>query len=276
MTQLIIKSKINKMLQILKYYIYLFCERFGPYEKIREYKKFNLAYTKGYSLVGRIAANGVYEPELSRRIVEELKRTQSEYFLDVGANIGLVSLNVLSELPDLRIFCIEPGPEQAKQLKMTIGLNNLSGKIRLFQCALGERSGESQFVTHSSAHNSGDGFFDTKRAGKGRFITVSVDKLDNWWRSAGSCLIKVVKIDAEGAELWILRNGEEFFRQCRPTIFMEINKRNIEPYPFQEADLLKWLNKMQYSLKTLDEDAVVESNLDYYLNKTDSFVAIPN
>lgn len=234
---------IYRVLKKIKTLNYVLCEYLGPYEKTRRYKGFVLACTRGYSLVSRITDNSVYEPELSRAIINELKKTQSEYFLDVGANIGIVSLNVLSELPDIKIFCIETGFKQTRRLKTTISINNLTDKMQIFQCALEE--------------------------GKEY-------RLDNWWRSAGSCSIKVVKIDTKGAELLILRGGEEFIRQCRPVIFLEINKRNIKAYPYREVDLLEWLDKTQYILKTLDGNRVVENNLDYYLNETDSYVAVPN
>jgi len=265
--------RIPGKIKAISYSLY---ECLGPYERTRIYKGFNLAYTRGYSLVSRIIGNGIYEPKLSQEIVKELRKTKSGYFLDVGANIGLVSLNVLSELPNMKIFCIEPGPEQAGQLRRTININNLTGQMQLFQCALGDNEGESQFAVHSSLNTSGDGFFDSKLAVKCSFITVPVNTLDNWWRSAGSCLIKVVKIDTEGAELWILRGGERFIRQCRPTILLEIDRRYIKPYPYHERDLLKYLEMMQYGLKTLDETRVTSNNFDYCLGETNSYVATPN
>lgn len=266
---------IYRILQKIKNGIYLFCEYFGPYERTRIYRGFILACTRGYSLVGRIRGNNVYEPELSQRVIDEIKGTKSAYFLDVGANIGLISLNVLSQIPGVRIFCFEPGYRQSALLKKTINYNNLQEKVRLFQCALGERKGEAQFATHCFRHSSGDGFFDTKRAGKYNFINVAVDTLDNWWESVGRLLIKVIKIDTEGAELWVLRGAHVFIKQCRPTIFLEINATNLKPYPYCGEDVLKYFIEQQYNLRTLEGILVTGNNLNCCLKQTDSYIASP-
>jgi FkbM family methyltransferase len=269
-----IKTIIIKAARLIESVFYRLQQCFGPYERTRKYKGFDLAYTRGYSLVSRITRGREYEPELCLAITDELRKTKSAFFLDVGANIGLVSLNVLSEIPDLAVFCIEPGPEQSGQLKKTVALNNLARNVKVFQLALGERKGELQFAVHASVHTSSDGFFDTRRAGRARAITVAVDTLDNWWRSAGRPCIKVVKIDTEGAELWVLRGAEEFMGHCRPVLFLEINERNIEPYPYRRNDLIKWLRARRYCIKTLDGSRIDGAEPEPGRIKTDTFIAI--
>jgi FkbM family methyltransferase len=269
-------KSIYRMLHRIINAIYLFCECFGPYERTRIYKGFILACTRGYSLVSRIRGNNVYEPELSKRVIDELKRTKSEYFLDAGANIGLISLNILSQVPGVKIFCFEPGPRQSELLKRTINYNSLQEKVQLYQYALGEEKGELQFATHCFRHAGGDGFFDTKRSGKYSFINVAVDTLDNWWKFAGYPLVKVIKIDIEGAELWLLRGARLFIKQCRPVIFLEINETNLKPYPYCGKEVLRYFIEQQYSLRTLDGVLITEKNLYYNLKQNDSYVASPN
>ncbi|MDP2913126.1 MAG: FkbM family methyltransferase, partial [Candidatus Omnitrophota bacterium] len=255
--------------------IYAFFQYFGPYERVRIYRGLMLVHTRGDSVISMIAGNTVYEPEASQRIVKEIKRTSSEYFFDVGSNIGLVSLNVLSEVPDTIIFCFEPGPHQNANLKKTIALNNLSEKIRLYQFSLGDIKGESRFAVHRPAHTSADGFYDTGRAGKCEFIKVAVETLDSWWESVGRPLVKVMKIDTEGAELLVLRGGMEFIKRCEPVIMLEINKDNFKPYPYSEKDIVKWFSEIGYELKKLDNTLITEENINFHLNETESYVAAP-
>jgi len=270
-----LKTAYN-MLKTIIIYSYSFFEYFGPYERTRRYRGFVLAYSRGYSLINRIIGDKIYEAKLSRKIIEELKRTKSEYFVDIGANIGLISLNILKELPNAKIFCFEPGPHQSELFNKTINLNNLDKKIRLFKYALGDQAGEFQFAIHRPLHASGDGFFDTKRAGKCKFVHVRMDTLDNWWKSSGSYSVKVIKIDTEGAELWVLKGGRELIRQCKPVIMLEINKHNLKPYPYRQQDILEWLTAMKYNVKTLDGILITENNFDYNLNETELYIASPN
>lgn len=267
---------VYKILKKTRENIWVLFQYLGPYEKTRRYRGFTLVYTRGYSLVGRLSGNNIYEPELSQRIIMEIKRTKSTYFIDVGANIGLISLNVLNETPEINIFCFEPGPEQCAMLRKTIRINKLDEKIRLYQYSMGDQEGEARFAVHKSVHTSGDGFFDTKRAGKCKIINVAVDTLDNWWKSVNCPTVKVVKIDTEGAELWVLKGGSEFIKRCRPVLILEINRDNIKPYPYNERDVLKWLNGMRYGVKKLDGTLITEDNLGYYLKETDSYIASPD
>jgi precorrin-6B methylase 2 len=59
------------------------------------------------------------------RIVAELTKAATPTFLDVGANIGLMTLNVLASVPSARIHAFEPGPDQRSLLERTIAANRL-------------------------------------------------------------------------------------------------------------------------------------------------------
>ncbi len=151
----------------------------------------------------------------------------------------------------------------------------MSEKISVYNFALGEKAGTMQFAIHNPKHASGDGFLDTKRAGKSKTIDVKVDTLDNWWISNSKPDIKVVKIDTEGAELFILRGALEFVSFCKPIICIEINKLNLEPYPYNAFDILNWFNKNGYILKAFNGVIINDENFEGFLNEADEFLAFP-
>ena len=151
------------------------------------------------------SASDLYEPELVAALWTEMEHRQARVFLDIGANIGLISLAVLKRFPRLRIEAFDPGPHQCQLFTATIQYNRLESQIHLHQVALGDREGETDFFVHADEHVSGDGLVDTGRAGSAKKIQVPMQRLDVWWRGAGKPDIPVVKIDTEGAELLVLK-----------------------------------------------------------------------
>jgi hypothetical protein len=84
-----------------------------------------------------------------------------------------------------------------------------------------------------------------------------------------------MKIDTEGAELWILQGGEKMIQSCKPKVLMEINATNLNPYPYSPHDILSWLNGIEYSLQSLSGIPVNADNLKSSLLDCENFKAIP-
>ncbi len=242
--------------------------------KRRKYRGFWLYYSKGTSLVGRIKRSAsIYEPELSARIVRELGRTKTPIVLDVGANIGLITLNVLSELQQVMVYAFEPGRHQYALFAKTISTNNLEDKVTLYSDALSHSSGIRTFAAHRSRDSSGDGFLDTGRAGPVRFATVSCPTMDQWWISNYKPKVKVVKLDTERSEMWILRGATDCLRECRPVLFLEIWPENLNAHGYAAQDVLSWLNQNDYDLSTLNDEPVDFHNCQSYFGLQESFIA---
>jgi len=237
------------------------------------YRGFDLYYSKGTSLIGRIHGGTIYEPEVTRYIVNLLARSQKPLFLDIGANIGLITLNVLAEIPDVIIHAFEPGPHQYSLFRKTIQANSLETRVRLHNTALTSKAGSNDFAIHNSADASGDGFEDTGRAGSARYIRVQCETLDHWWESNGRPSVTVVKIDTEGSEFLVLKGASLMLNVCRPTVLMEIWPENIKAYPFEVEDIVAWLNQKSYQLYTLPGEPVTASSLGNYMGLQEFFVA---
>jgi len=237
------------------------------------YQGFDLYYSKGTSLIGRIQGGAIYEPEVSRYIVSLLSRSQKPLFLDIGANIGLIALNVLAEIPGAIIHAFEPGPHQYYLFRKTIQANNLETQVILHNTALGSEAGTNDFSIHNTAHASGDGFKDTGRAGPARYIRVRSETLDHWWESNGRPSVSVVKIDTEGSEFLVLKGASLLLHVCRPIVLMEIWPDNIKVYPFEVEDIVVWLNQRSYQLYTLPGEPVNTSNLGNFIGLQEFFVA---
>lgn len=222
-----------------------------------EYAGFTLVHRRRNSLVERIHQQGSYEADKIEAIARELASSKTRAFLDVGANIGLISLGVLALVPDAHVYAVEPGPEQFTLLAETIRRNGLADRIDACPLAFSNVAGEATFSVHTSRHAAGDGLLDTGRAGAHRSVSVRTETLDGWWEAEGRPPVAVVKLDTEGSELLVLEGARSFVAECRPTIFVEIHELNVRPYPYGVEDVRRFIEGLGYELATLGRSEFV-------------------
>ena len=74
--------------------------------------------------------------------------------LDIGANIGTTTVEILCRRPTATAVAFEPGPQSSEPLRMNLIANRLDGRAQARQIALGDTNGS---VTLELAHrNFGD------------------------------------------------------------------------------------------------------------------------
>ncbi len=250
-------------------------QKFGPSDRTMDYRGFTLHYPKGASLIKRIQHGRLYEPKVASALVNHLSIDRDGLFLDIGANIGLMTLNVLSKLPGTRVVAFEPGPAQLEYLKNTLRSNSLEALVTIESRALSNKTGIAQFAAHGDVHSSGDGFCDTRRAGSSNQIQVQTYTLDEWWEESGKPDISIIKIDTEGAELWILQGASAVIAKNKPVIILEIQETNLEAYPHTEKDMLQYFESIGYRLETLAGADVDEQTLVEQMRIDENFVGHP-
>lgn len=266
---------VKKALRIALNSPFFISQMIGPEDRVMHYHGFELHYRSGTSLIRRIQNGEIYEPKTASAIVNALRAGGEGLYVDVGAHIGLTILNVLYKLPETSVVAFEAGPHQRSYLIKTVKANALEQQVSVQPYALSNREGTVNFYVHNHRHTSGDGFLDTGRAGSTRTITVNTITLDSWWHSNDCPPIKVIKIDTEGAELWVLEGGERCITQERPTLIIEINPENLKPFPHSAHSLLQKLTDLQYELYALNGTPVSFDSIDEILKQTDEFIAYP-
>jgi FkbM family methyltransferase len=249
---------------------------FNP-KMVYRYCGFTLPYTPTKPIIHVIEANLYWEEKLTGSIIRELTRIDvlNPIVLDIGANIGLVSLSIISSFPSAKIFAFEPAPFQCELLKKTISANQLSNQIFVAKTALGYQKGLSRFSTHIGIDASGlDGFIDTKAGGIVNQITVEVEALDNWWIANDSPHINLIKIDTEGSELLILKGAQQVLQTCKPIIFIEIAPEHLKHYSYSVNDIIAWFKNIGYVLETIDGHKISENNFTSHFVDY-NYIAIP-
>jgi FkbM family methyltransferase len=126
-----------------------------------------------------------------------------DWFADIGANIGLVSLAVARRRPHVQVLAVEPDPNLCDWLRYNVSLNpDLAARVHILQAAATDRDDVVRFLPSQSPLNVGVGQI-LERADPGatdvRGLAIGRHAESNGRR------LGVVKIDVEGAELAAVR-----------------------------------------------------------------------
>lgn len=170
------------------------------------------------SITPEIALIGTYE-ESEMRFVEKRLRG-GDFFVDVGCNVGAFTLHAARIVgPFGRVFAFDPNKEVIKHLRRSLVMNWVHDRVRVFECALGDKEGRA--TLRYSKLRLGDGnlglgqgsIFDRSVAELGDAIETSVNvlKLDDFFHYPAE--IKILKIDAEGFEHAVLAGARRLFQQ---------------------------------------------------------------
>jgi FkbM family methyltransferase len=240
------------------------------------YNGYTIFHHRSDSLIGEInkVHDRIYESSESQVICDELNKHSAPVLLDIGANIGLMSLNVVRGVKNVHIYAVEPGPYQWKFLNKNIRHNRLQQVIETYPVAFGRTNGKVRFHSHGTSDSSGDGFVDTGRAGASTEIEVDCLTLDQWWQDRGNVMIHFLKLDTEGAELEVLAGGQNFLKACRPTMMVEICHLNYIKYGLTFDDYFEFFQRQGYTLLDVETRMPVQQNNTDLVTGKYSYLAV--
>ena len=137
--------------------------------------------------------------------------------VDVGANVGIFSLLAARLAPAARILAFEPQPIAAMSLARNVGLSE-AGNVEVLPTALGAEVGYAPlFTTVSDVLTS----LDESRVPDAVKLIVPVTTLDAVVVERKVEGVDLIKVDAEGWELPVLRGTSATLARDRPTIIFE-------------------------------------------------------
>jgi FkbM family methyltransferase len=138
---------------------------------------------------------------------------RSTGFLDVGAFTGVYSLLACSVNPSTRVVAVEPNPSVLPSLRRNIDVNRFGERCTPLACALSDAPGTAILTIplDTTAATLGDSV-------TGNRVEVELRTGDAVLESAA---IDLVKIDAKGHELQVLRGLKRTLEDAGPAVFVE-------------------------------------------------------
>jgi len=189
--------------------------------------------------------------------------------LDVGANVGIMTVHLAQKLPNTTVHAIEPLPDNLRVLKRVVGHFGLN-RIRIHETAVGESNGEVEMILPHQGKTRMQGLSHVKHEtitewNDGEEFRVPLNKLDDLINGQ---YIQGIKIDVENFEYYALKGGKRIIETNRPVIYAELwdneNRRNC-------LNLLEGLN---YRSFVVVNDKLVAFDSDKHRNQ--NFIFLPN
>ena len=119
--------------------------------------------------------------------------------IDLGANVGAVSLDWAQRSRKLRIHAYEPNPATNTVLRQNIEANGLASRITVYDEAVGRESGELRLWTNVNSMTT-TGYSDAPPTSDAIAMRVPLIDLNEVVRRANGGPVSLLKIDTEGAE----------------------------------------------------------------------------
>ena len=193
----------------------------------------------------KILVDGLYEPEQVAKFAELATNMQAAYFFDIGANIGVYTVQ-MARIPTIHtIVSFEPMPANRSQLHANLLLNGLSELVEVHPYALSNTDGNAVFLQNKGNSTGRSRIKETNTYTlddtKFEEVIVQTKKLDGISEIKNQKL--AFKIDVEGHELMVLEG--------MPLILQNnICLLQIESYQESAAITDEFLQKLGYSLIT--------------------------
>jgi len=166
---------------------------------------------------------GTYEAG-TLSIMEKCLR-KGDIFIDVGANIGLMSIFASQIVgSNGKIYSFEPEPETFAILKKNIEINKIEN-IYIYNFALGDKKSKAFIYTNPYAGRGSASLIKPVDQKDSKKYEVSIETLDDFISTHDIKKVRMLKIDVEGWELNVLKGADRLLKSSQaPIISIEYSK----------------------------------------------------
>jgi FkbM family methyltransferase len=190
---------------------------------------------------------------------------QNDIVIDVGANIGVLSLRAASIVGnDGRVFAIEPHRVTFGFLRGNVLLNRQFSNIDVFNLAVGEAK-KTVGITNKGSD-------DQNEIVPNGEMKVQLDTLDNIFDKTLTC-VDLLKIDVEGYEKFVLVGASEILRKTK-CVYIESWEAHFTKYGYSTTDVLEILRASGFTVFGLVDSKWCEIGCPYVSKVCENLVAV--
>ena len=192
--------------------------------------------------------------------------------LDIGANIGIMSVHLARSVKNVQVYCFEPMPNNIATWKRIMDHFQLKN-TQLFEVALGNTEGEIEMVMpvvnairmqglSHVVHNS------IKENNEGERFRVPLKMLDTMDVVVNSPLrISAIKIDVENFEYFVLDGAKKLIEKNKPIVYAELWENE------NRNNCFTLFEKLNYKTFVISDNKMLP--FDPTRHKTQNFIFLP-
>jgi len=200
-----------------------------------------------------------------------------DVILDIGANIGTRSLIMGKSVGHMgNVFAFEPHPDVFKRLNDNIKLNNFNN-ITTFPIALSDKTSTEELYSYID-DNRNSSLYPLNDIKGGEHSKIAVSTIDSIVEEAKINRLNLIKINARGSDLLIIKGGEKSIIKFRPIVIFEYNKESWAHSGSKWHDASDFFERNNHSLYLIRQEKTI------FLNKNNppppitscDILAVPN
>ncbi|MCH2223693.1 MAG: FkbM family methyltransferase [Crocinitomicaceae bacterium] len=143
--------------------------------------------------------------------------------LDIGANLGIMTVHLAESLPKSTIHAFEPMPDNRVTFKRIVSKYGLDN-VTFHEIALGDEQGSVNMILPTKDGAKLQGLSHVKHDSitewnQGEECKVPIDRLDNVIKEIP---IQGIKMDVENFEFFVLKGGLKMIKRDQPIIYTEL------------------------------------------------------
>ncbi len=212
-------------------------------------------------------------------VIQYLQNHSCKNVLDIGANVGIFSLELYYSNSNLTYHVFEPLPGTYEKLKESAELNQADPeRYKTYNLGMSDVAGEFDFYLPAASEAASlrpinDDFYlrDSNDmgiyTGRERMEKVSckVETVDEFVQSHSISEIGFIKIDVEGNEMFVLKGAKETLKEQQPLVYCELLRKHAKRFGYHPNDVIQYMKELNYRCFTMrggDLAGVSEINED--------------
>ncbi len=184
--------------------------------------------------------------------------------LDIGANIGCMTVMLAKARPAAAVYAFEPIPANRMTLEKVVGSYGLKN-VHIFANALGDVDQMVEMIMPFNGTAKMQGLSHVVEPGQneaGDTFTVRMMPLDQMPELVSLPRISAIKIDVENFEYFVLKGGKLLLNKHRPIVFCELWNNH------RREDCFRLMQQLGYRIQWYDNGRLTgfsgEEVLDFF------------
>ncbi len=207
---------------------------------------------------------GNFENELIS-MIENLSDKKGFDIIDIGANVGVHTLQFAKNYNNAKVYSIEPTFFAYEKLKNNVNLNlDLKERIYIFQTFISNKTLPEKIYSSWNL-SSNDSKHKHHRGIAKSTNGTNLISLDNFISQNNISKNLIIKCDVDGFELDVFKSGKNFLREYKPNIIMELAPYLYIEYGYTQKEIITYFKSLNY--KFYDSKSFEEiKNIFSYMN----------
>ena len=190
---------------------------------------------------------------LSSDSFESAERAFAQSFLkpgmtvfDIGAHQGFHTLLASRCVGSSgRVFSFEPSPRERRALRLNLKIN-FCDNVAIQPVALGGEETTADLYVVDEFDTGCNSLRPPNVPESTSTVRVSVRTLDNWVTEQEIDRVDFIKLDAEGAELSVLKGASKSLARMRPVLLVEVAQIRTAAWGYDAVEIVRFLEEVGY------------------------------